>query len=338
MEDALTRQVEGRRTKASLLSQLARCAPETKKAAAIGEALSSAGGIDDRSIAIQAIARFALELASDARDAVLREALDVLSKLDPRQVVDTAANVGWRLPVTVQAAWAKCASEAASSIMPGTLQSATAMARVVNIFPQAPRHFTATALRIVAGVTDDEVGHIYRDLIGRRSWRTVPAVWQAFWAYNRVSPLARAMILTSLIRRYPHFLSYLRSDARIVVTQVQDIERRLDLLANLARLSRGQRRIDLIEEATDLLRPLLMRQESGQFFLTSQYHPLRSLFETGSASNRNKIRQTVSDLAAKTNKERLLHYEILSISSAAKGRSGEARAQSTKAGGCDSNI
>ncbi len=187
------------------------------------------------------------------------------------------------------------------------------MARVVNMYPQAPFSFVIKTLKILARVKNEEVGNIYRDLISRRRWTTIPAVWQALWTWRRMPAPLQAKMLCLLLVRHPRLLSCFRSAAQTAVANVEDNQERLRLLVDLARSSGGRHRAGLIEKAIDLFRVMLGRQESNvsdRFLVTTPYHPLRLLYEIGSASNRERILHTISDCKDKVDQERLLHYEI----------------------------
>ena len=285
-----------RRTRARLLTYLAREAPATSKAAIVKEALAEAGTIDDRDVSLQAMAQLASGLPPGTAEPMLAGLLAALSKLEPQAIVDTAANCAWRLPAGVRPDWAACAIAAARTLPVGSLRAAQAMARVVNSFrDDAPKTFGATSLRSLATlgpVGGRGVGDAYRDLVFSRPWASWPAIVQGLRGAQRMSPEGRAALLCAIVARHPRLFFWVRSTALAAVSTIPDGTARLNRLMELVRSSRGRRRQSLLDRACDEFIKLLDKSEESRLWV-SEYHPVRSLFEAVDPGTRDKIRHEI---------------------------------------------
>jgi hypothetical protein len=302
----LARQTELPHLRRQRMNMLARRAPIAQRRAMTAEALAESGGIDDRSPAWQAIAALAKSAGGEQSRKCLDEALAGVSQLDPRTVVITACNIGYRIPPDARRAWTQLAITAVRRIPSGTEESLTAMSRVVREF-KAPLAFAYHCLRLVGRFTDDKrSGWIYNDLLYSRWLVVVGAACVALARYRDMRAGLRVRVSGPLRRRFPRLLFWFPPKPGADLEACEATEENFSAVTDLARSFGEKRRKPFLDRAVILLASLVKAPRETRLW-ASQYTPVRSLYELADVSTREKVKMVIVKC---DNKDVRLHYEI----------------------------
>jgi hypothetical protein len=169
---------------------------------------------------------------------------------------------------------------------------------------EAPFAFAIQSLRVVRGLPDDISGWIYDDLIRARPSIATLAAATVLVRYRAMSPSLRIRVSTNLRRRCRRLLFWFPPGLEADLQAIDGRPGDLAAIIDLARTARGKRRDRLIAHFAALLRGPRNAQD---WLFSSQYHPIRYLFEQADMRTREQISKAVADCS---DNKRRLHFEV----------------------------
>jgi hypothetical protein len=301
----IARQTEHRWRRSRRMMTLARRAPASQKRAVILEALGEGGALEDQAQALQAIVQLARIVGFDELKTALAEVFAGVSRLEPGQALEVATNIRYLVPQADRREWAICAISAARRNPPGTAERTRAMARVANTFQkQAPFRFGIESLRGARALSDEMAGWVYRNLINARRSIATAALVIMLTRYKSMSSELRVKVSAFLRLRHRRLLFWFPLKLRAELDAMDQRPEKISAILELARTFGGSRRERLIARFSALLkRP----QPDAGLLWTSQFHPIRYLYEGSDRPMRDRIRHAIAECS---DKEQRLHYEL----------------------------